>query len=96
MHGSLNSKAVVKFFETLDNNIHRPNCVFWDNTSWHTSSATKSALTRLELQPIQNLPYASEFNPIELMFWWLKNEFRRLRLDALINEEEPNYDSLVG
>jgi transposase len=69
--------------------------VFWDNAPWHTSAEVKKALIDLGIQPVYNMKYSPEWNPIELMFGWLKKEFRQLRLAAMVNEIKPNYYELV-
>lgn len=53
-------------------------------------------MIELSLIPIWNMPYSSQFNPIETVFGQLKDHFRRLRLQAFVEGCMPNSFTIVG
>ena len=44
---------------------------------------------------IFNVPYGPEYNPIERVWAQLKLQFKKQRLQAVLNGESPDYEKLV-
>ena len=57
-----------------------------DNLYVHKSRAAREHFEKLNIEPIWNVSYSPEFNPIEAVFSKVKAIFRRKRLNALVRK----------
>ena len=58
-----------------------------DQLGVHKSNVLKKIYTELDLEPIFNVGYSPEFNPIESVFSQVKRTYSRIRLNKLANDE---------
>lgn len=79
----------------IRSNHHYPAYLFLDNSSWHTSAATKNNMKRLGFRWIFNAPYHPELQPIELIFGVVKQIYRKLQLQALCDSNNIRQQTLV-
>ena len=49
----------------------------------------------MNMQPIFNIPYSPELNPIETFFRILKRQFRKMRLEILLQRTKVAFKSIV-
>ena len=68
---------------------------FMDNLSTHTSPKAKKFMNVLGFRQIYNLPYAPDYNPIELTFSKLKQKFRTLRAQKLVGLRQESHEALA-
>jgi transposase len=66
-----------------------------DNLKVHTSNITKEHLDKLGIKAIFNVAYSPDFNPIETTFHQIKNRFKRLRTEAVVNNKTPDIEGLI-
>lgn len=78
--GWVDSKKFIIFLKMIEKREGDWPIIFADNASWHTSNETTTAARELELKIIFNLVNRPDRNPIELLFGYLKEEFRKRRL----------------
>jgi hypothetical protein len=65
---------------------HRPVSLFADNLYIHKTPEVKEWWPKLNIEPIWNVGYSPEFNPIEAVFSKVKREFNSQRLNNLVNK----------
>ena len=70
-------------------------CLFLDNLSSHRSEKAQKFMKELGFKYIFNLPYAPEYNPIELVFSQLKHKFKALRAQKLVGLRQVPHETLV-
>ena len=70
-------------------------CLFMDNLSCHRSDKALNCMKELGFKYIFNLPYAPEYNPIELTFSLLKHKFKALRQQKLVGLRQEPHEALV-
>ena len=59
----------LDFLIRLDNLVKgKPFVVFMDNLSVHRSKKVRELMDQLKIEPIFNVAYSPEYNPIELCF----------------------------
>lgn len=68
-------------------NGNEPLAIYMDNLSIHKTDSTMAAYRYLNIQPLFNLAYSPEYNPIELVFSQVKHNFKQARLQKLANGE---------
>ena len=61
--------------------------LFMDNLSAHKTIKVKELLSRLGIEYIFNVPYQPDFNPCESCISKIKNNYKRKKLNMLLNEE---------
>jgi transposase len=66
-----------------------------DNLSVHKSKVSLAEMHRLGLQPIYNVPYSPDFNPIELVFAQVKHYFKAMKTNAIVNGGTEPANSLI-
>ena len=66
-----------------------------DNCRVHHSIKASNFITENHIDVIFNVPYGPEYNPIERVWAQLKLQFKKQRLQAVLNGESPDYDKLV-
>lgn len=81
---SINTTRFMEFLKKLRKvAIGAPITVFLDNLAVHKTQAARQLAGELDIELIYNVPYAPQFNPIELVFAELKRSFLKLRLMKL-------------
>jgi transposase len=66
-----------------------------DNCRVHHSIKASNFIKENHIDVIFNVPYGPEYNPIERVWAQLKLQFKKQRLQAVLNGESPDYDKLV-
>ena len=100
-HYDIYDKSVdqKKFEDYLDNlyiaNKHDKLAIFMDNLSVHKTTSIKMKLHELGIEPIYNVPYHPDFNPVESCFSKIKNHYKRKKLHILVNDEDVDMRDLV-
>ena len=69
--------------------------LFMDNASTHKKPCVKEWWPKLNMEPIWNIGYSPEFNPIESVFSKVKREFNSQRLNNLVNKTGFNADKAI-
>ena len=66
-----------------------------DNLNIHKKPCVKEWWPKLDMEPIWNIGYSPEFNPIEAVFSKVKREFNSHRLNNLVNKKGFNIDKAI-
>ena len=66
-----------------------------DNLSIHKKPEVTEWWPKLNMEPIWNVSYSPEFNPIEAVFSKVKREFNCQRLNNLVNKTGFNIDKEI-
>ena len=66
-----------------------------DNLSVHTSKLCRDKMAECSIPYIFNVPYSPDFNPIEFCFSKLKNNFKKLRMDMIVNNKKIDIDGII-
>jgi transposase len=69
--------------------------LFMDNLSVHKASSVRVLLDQLGMLPVFNAPYSPQFNGIESYWSLLKHQYKKLLLQSLLSEEEPETEDLI-
>ena len=72
-----------------------PLSLFLDQLSVHKTKKVRELMQSLDINPIFNVGYSPEFNPIESVFSKVKFVFARTRLNDLVNKKGFNFDRSV-
>ena len=59
--------------------------LFMDNLSVHRSLLVREHMDALKIKYVFNAPYSPDYNPIEFVFHMLKTEYRKLRIQKILN-----------
>ena len=73
----------------------RPVSLFMDNATIHKKPCVKEWWSKLNMEPIWNIGYSPEFQPIEAVFSKVKREFNSQRLNNLVNKIGFNADNAI-
>ena len=73
----------------------KPTSLFMDNLHIHKKPCVKEWWPKLNMEPIWNVVYSPEFNPIEAVFSKVKREFNSHRLNNLVNKKGFNIDKAI-
>lgn len=73
-----NNESFAQFVKNKLCNLDKGTNVILDNVAFHKSKISRDAFNSVGLVPVFIPPYSPQFNPIEMVFSWLK---RRLRHD---------------
>ena len=73
----------------------RPIALFMDNLWVHKNAQVRELMAKLDIQPIYNVAYSPEFNPIEAVFSKVKREFSCQRLHNLVTKIGFNMDKEI-
>ena len=73
----------------------RPVSLFMDNAGIHKKPCVKEWWPKLNMEPIWNVGYSPEFQPIEAVFSKVKREFNSQRLNNLVNKTGFNADKAI-
>ena len=73
----------------------RPVSLFMDNATIHKKPCVKEWWPKLNMEPIWNIGYSPEFNPIEAVFSKVKRLFNSQRLNNLVNKTGFNPDKEI-
>ena len=76
-------------------NKKTPLALFLDQLSVHKTKKVRELMQSLNINPIFNVGYSPEFNPIESVFSKVKFLFARTRLSNLVNKKGFNFDRSV-
>ena len=71
-------------------------CLFMDNLSSHTSERSKQAMRDHSFRFVYNVPYAPDYNPIELVFSQVKGNFKALRAKKFMGLIQDGHEALVA
>lgn len=93
-YGNLNSERFLKFMINLDNKVKSHKifselyelgkiAYFMDNASQHRSKTFYNNFSYSKAKIIYNIPFRPEFNPIELLFNYVKQKIRNSFVDSL-------------
>ena len=66
-----------------------------DNLSVHTSKLCRDKMVECNIPYIFNVPYSPDYNPIEFCFSKLKNNFKKLRMDMIVNNKKMDIDGII-
>ncbi len=93
---SISTPEFLDFLEQLSElNSGKPIALFLDNLSVHRTNVAATAMRRLLIQPIFNVPYSPQFNGIEAMFSVLKNNYKKLLLERIVNHKTYEVRDLI-
>ena len=88
---ALNQELFLGFLRNLKSKTKRRKvALYMDNLNVHQTSLVTSTMDQLKLDYIYNAPYSPETNPIELCFAYIKQEYKKRRLQKLVTGE--SYD----
>ena len=73
----------------------RPLALFMDRLAVHKSKDVKELWAKLNIQPVFNVSYSPEYNPIEAVFSKVKRHFNSQRLNNLVNKIGFNADNEI-
>ncbi len=75
---SMKTDKFINFITKLDRlDKEKKNVYFMDNATIHKSKKFKELIEKLNLKVVYNIPYHSEFNPIEMVFSLLRKEIQK-------------------
>ena len=66
-----------------------------DNLSVHRSNQLTERLDQLGIPYLFNVAYAPDFNGIEFVFARLKNTFKKLMTNAIVNKKKLDLEALI-
>jgi transposase len=78
--GSINSQCFLEFIKTLD--LTKGTILLMDNASIHKSKSLQEYTTSKGFVICFTPPYSPEFNPIEMVFGMVKNDYYKLRYQS--------------
>jgi transposase len=82
---SVNKEKFVQNLEALRRDMGRRKvAIFMDNLSVHRSRFSLDYMKELGFEPVFNLPYEPDFNPIEHVFSKVKHNFKKMRLQKIL------------
>ena len=87
IEGSLKQDKLINFFNKLNKKKIKNRTFLMDNASIHKSKKMTKYIKDNNLKVIFNIPYCSEYNPIEYIFSLLRKK--------LLNEEINNKDNII-
>ena len=87
IEGSLKQDKLINFFNKLNKNKIKNRSFLMDNASIHKSKKMIKYIKNNNLKVIYNIPYCSEYNPIEYIFSLLRKK--------LLNEEINNEKDII-
>lgn len=87
IEGSLKQNKLINFFNKLNKNKIKNRSFLMDNASIHKSKKMIKYIKDNNLKVIYNIPYCSEYNPIEYIFSLLRKK--------LLNEEINNEKDII-
>ena len=86
----------VDFIQLLNQKVNAKSwSMFMDNLSVHRSKAVRNELERINVTPIYNVVYSPEYNPIEMSFAIVKQRFRALKTNDIINNSSQKTIDLI-
>ena len=68
--------------------------LFLDNASFHKNEEVRKHMKDLNIEPIYNVAYRFEFNPIERLWGQYKQHYRKLLLEKMLAGALPNEQPL--
>ena len=83
------------FLIQLRSKVGKPVSLFMDNATIHKKPCVKEQWSKLNMEPIWNIGYSPEFNPIEAVFSKVKRLFNSQRLNNLVNKTRFNADKEI-
>ena len=57
-----------------------------DNLTVHKTVKVRAKMSELKIEPLYNVPYQPDYNPCEACNSKIKNYYKRMKLNRLINE----------
>jgi len=69
--------------------------LFMDNLRVHKTMRVREAYDRLKITPIFNVAYQPDYNPIEAVFSQVKNHFKRMKVNKLLNDKHVSVRALI-
>ena len=82
--GSVNSITFIEFIKDVIGKIKEKNILFMDNARIHHSKIFTAYVKTIKNDILYNVPYCSEYNPIEMVFSKVK---------SIVHKRENNYDT---
>ena len=83
---------MVSFVKKLSRKMkRRPFILYMDQLSAHRSKKVKEECRKHGITICYNISYTPELNPIETCFSYVKQAFKKRRLNALVNKAEFNF-----
>ena len=93
------SVDTTKFHEYLDElktkYPERKMCIYLDNLGIHRSKATKEVFEKHQMLFVFNPPYAPFGNPIEECFAVVKQDYKKAKLNRIVNGTDYTNEELV-
>ena len=59
--------------------------LFMDNARFHKSEEVAKHMKKLNIEPVYNVAYRFEFNPCERNFAMIKNHYRKVLLQMMLD-----------
>jgi transposase len=94
-NGPFNSENFTQFLHKISRQRNKEPFVFLDNASYHASRITLREFGELRMEPIFNVAYKPEWNPIENLFSILKGQFKKKKLMAMASGQKFSNFTLV-
>ena len=67
-----------------------------DNLPAHKNETVTKEMQRLGFKWIWNVPYAPEYNPIELDFSKVKQVFKKMRAQKMLGQRQETHEALAA
>jgi transposase len=96
-HELTTSTITNETFANFVTNLPYPegSVILMDNHSMHDTTSVKSAMLAKGYKVLFTPPYSPEFNPIEMLFGTIKNEYYKIRYDTDFRTVAYALDSLI-
>ena len=69
--------------------------IFLDNCRVHHSKKVDEFLKENKIEVIYNVPYGSEYNPIERVWAQFKAKFKKKKIFLILEGKTPNYRKMI-
>lgn len=93
---SIDSDAFIQFVLTvLESSKPKDFVLFLDNCRVHHSKKVAQFLLENGIEVIFNVAYAPEYNPIERVWAQLKSQFKKEKMDLILEGRTPNYEKMI-
>jgi transposase len=93
---SVNQEKFVDFLDGVWGSMGGKDIAFFmDNFNVDKGSIVKEFMENRDITPIFNVPYAPQYNPIEVFSGHIKHPYKQLKLKKMIDKEKFDSKSLV-
>lgn len=93
---SIDSDCFIQYLlELLETSKPSEFTIFLDNCRVHHSKKVQAFLEDNKIEVIYNVPYGPEYNPIERVWAQLKAEFKKQKMQLILEGQAPNYEKMI-